>query len=646
LIGMKRGQNRRRLARLGIAILLLTLPWWPARSAFAGDEPLSIALLPSVDPELTYAEGWLSLLERSFDRADLSFKPVSLPDHSRATIASLFGKDAGRSDAATRSYLSSEIRAFEIDAIALLEQHETSGAIHIALHVSAHPFDDRATYRASTAAAESLGVVLGTLADSAASHLGGEPAGTRIFHPVRLGAEDAFGKGIRFGSLALLQRAIELDKNHDEARSALGFRLFLRGSRIKGRRLLDEARAERLDPLSRMVHRARIAYAAGDEGELHDALDSLSLRFEGRFETELLHGLESAHRRDRDEARKRYIGAIRRHPLDPFPHLLLGESALRNGHLDLARDEYRRALALAPGDHVARIGLASVFFTEGLLHEASDALDPLPPPDPHGMEGIKPLLLHLAARAGFHWGLGRFNDARHELIRARQQAYLLDDEEGLIDISVRLFHLGLSAAPNDWVWPELSEIRARTGADPELLPPGYVAYLEGLYGARQGDFGTTMAKRLEIESTPGADPIWTDLIEGYYLIARGDGWEALLPLRRNERIRESSLGHHLMGQASLLSGRESAATRELEWVVERGESLLDLPVLIPLSFYYLGRALEEQSDAAGARLAYTEFLHYWQSAESDRPELIHAQTYLGLRESMGVRKVHTYGESR
>lgn len=61
---------------------------------------------------------------------------------------------------------------------------------------------------------------------------------------------------------------------------------------------------------------------------------------------------------------------LRRHPDDTAAHRLLAESYRAGGHLPLAFWHYRRALALEPALHAARLGLAELLLETGRQREA------------------------------------------------------------------------------------------------------------------------------------------------------------------------------------------------------------------------------------------------------------------------------------
>lgn len=617
------GEERKpRTGRSGALPLLFGAMVISASAALAG--PLTLAVLPEPGGE---GEGLVLPFLRTLDASGLPYIVPSFPEGLEENLAEavLSLRDGGDRDAA--HFLMIEAEEHDLDGILLLGRRTEGGGERVEITAVLPPFRRSWSVRAPLPLPGAYAAPLGSLADSAAVRLGGVPAASREEFPVDLEAEALFARALRFGSLPLGAAVLERVEDHDAARSWLGFRLFLRESREKGREMRARVRAENLGPFERRVHETGEAILGARWEEADEGLSDLRARYPDRYETLILRGLRESSREDRERARGLFGEAVHRRPLDPLPHRLLAEAALRDGYLDLAREEYRRVLDLLPHDTPGTIGLASVSYSEGLLEEAAELLALPPPSDPHGVEGTRPLFLHLAARAGLSFAEGRFGEARAILREGRDGAFRALDEESLLDLTARLVYVFLEDGETDSAWTELAELRYRAGKRPAAAPgfPGFPVYLEGLHGAYRQDRGTVAAKRLELETIPGAPLLGSELIDGSYYLLQGEGWEATPPLRRALRQGDDRLVRHLLGRASVSAGRTGPAIQDLEWVVERGESLLDLPPVLPLSFYYLGRALEERGDNERAKLAYREFLHYWKFAAPHRPERIRAR---------------------
>jgi hypothetical protein len=82
----------------------------------------------------------------------------------------------------------------------------------------------------------------------------------------------------------------------------------------------------------------------------------------------------------------------------------------------------------------------------------------------------------------------------------------------------------------------------------------------------------------------------------------------------------------LLGRAYLLSEQTASAIEHLEWVADRGESLLDAPLVLPPAFYYLGRAFQLRGD--GENAARREYLHYRSRGDASPERAAEARSYL------------------
>ncbi|MBN1825200.1 MAG: hypothetical protein JW958_02965 [Candidatus Eisenbacteria bacterium] len=597
--------------------------------AAAAEEPSRYVLLLSAPPSTPHPNGIRTQFARRLEESGLPLLPAAVPDAAEENLAALLEEAGGAPlSGHALAYVRSEAREFGLDLILHLHLPWEGEEREIRVLGTRSPFDENWIVRLPAAPTGSTGAAAAALADSAVRRLGGEPPSSppRVF---RADAEEQYASGLIFGSINLLSESAALDSFHSPALSELGFRLFLRESRERGAAFLDRVRPADLTTRERLVHRVRLARVRGSDEEARLALARLVEEYPNRFDTLLLDALDRLDRGESEEGRRLLAKAVEKRPLDPMPHRLLGDAALRDGFLDLARDEYRRALGLSPRDHLARIGIASLYYSEGLLEETGDILSLPPPPNPHGPEGTRPYFVHRAARADFLFAQGRFHEAAGDLVQARDEAYGLRDEESLIDLTERLIFVYLEAGEWDAAATELAELRFRgDGLAGAGSRPGKVAWLEGLFGAYRGDLGAVAAKKLELESEPGADPDLPDLLDGVHLLFGGSGWEAIPPLRRALHEKDRPWTRHLLGRASWLAKRWGPALRELEHLADRGESFLDLPPVLPLTFYYLGRTLEEQGEKDRAGLAYREFLHYWRYANPERSEVRHARGFL------------------
>jgi len=568
----------------------------------AGEEsPPGVLVLAPPGSESPYAGALPELFHRAMDAAGFRYRPVSLPEGLRQNMAHVLSEsEGGILSGRVSSYLRSEAREFQIESILLVDAQEADGWIGIRLRGFSSPFDSGWVEAAPRERAPSFPLSLAYLARRTAERLGQSEIRTEAPPVYDGGAEGSFARALATGSLRLLHSAVEKDPSHDLARSELGFRLFLEESRVRAIDHLRAVERDRLPSPFRELHQARLAWATGEGPSFDDAMARLSEVLPGRWETFLLEGAARMEEGKWEEAREMFRQSLRDRPLDPLLHRLLAEASLRDGYLEAAHTEYGRALSLDPEYTLARIGLASTLYSEGRVDEAQRTLDRPAPSDPHTAEGTRPHFLLRAARAGLLTSQGKFRAAAANLAQARTEAYRLGDGESLLDLTVHLFYTLLESGEVDEAAGELSELRYRR-EEPywDARAAGLLSYYEGLLGVYRNDFGTLTAKRLELETTARSDPLLPRLLDGQYYLLRGSGWEA-----------------------------RGAALRELEWVANRGEYLLDRPLVLSINFFYLGRAFELSRDELKAKMAYGEFLHYWQWADEGRPETLHARNYL------------------
>ncbi len=568
------------------------------------------------------------LFERALDSRGVRFEPVSLPRGSAENLAGLAAHAArGELDDGEKRFLRSESRSRHFDAILLLQNIEWNGASVFKLRAAVEPFDSIREFTGRGNRPDDPFSTLPALVDSLAAAFGWESGSKEAFRYGDLFSEDRSARALATGRPTLLQKALMSDSSHQELRLHLAARLALSEYPHHGRAMLDSIDPASLPPLERETLPAWRAAARGDERALESAVATLIDRFPGRFETSLLAGLLGIRTGGFDEAEAPLRRAVAMRPFDPLPHRLIGDTALEEGFLELAAREYAAADDLGEGGPLARIGIASVLYSEGRIDEAWTVLNESPLSFPHRWTAWFYLV---AARANLALAGGRFSEGESILLRGRDEANRLGNEEALTDLTVRLCRLYMEGGVLDAAAGEVGELRFRSESPfLAIRHPGLVPYLEGLLGVLREDFGTISAKKLEIETTPGSPEEWIPLLEGEYLLEASSGWEAVPPLRRAEALGPTLRGGLLLGRAYLKADQPENARRTLEEVVERGESLLLSPPSLPLVFYYLGRSLEELGDLPLARIAYREFLNYWARGDRTRPEWRHAQEVAG-----------------
>lgn len=611
-----------------LSVLLLSLAGpGTLRAAAESPAPPRIAILFQTSSAWLWPNAVPLLTERALDARGVRFEPVPLPPGAAGNLVSLIDAigEGGPGDK-ERSFLRSEARTRRFDTVILVRSGIGPAGASLSLAAASEPFDGAIEIdaRGETApgSIEELAALVGRLVEAT-----GWPAGeAEPFVHAAPSAEERYARALAVGAPALFREIMEADSTHEGARLHLAGRLALGEFPRRGRALLDSIEAEELPPLERALLPAWRAVAWHDRPALGEAADHLARRFPGRFETLLFRGILGSEDLEFDAAEQALRRAAEIRPLDPLPRRLIGEGALRRGFLDGAEVEFRAADNLGRGDPLARIGLASVYYSEGRLDEAEDILAAPPPPYPHRWTS---LFLYEAARANLHVAEGLFAEAERELLRARDDAYRVGNEEAVVDLTVRLCHTYLEGGAADAAAGEAAELRFRSGTEAvKALPPGLVPYLEGLVGVEAQDFGTVSAKKLEISTITGSDPAWPPQLEGRYLLENGSGWEAIPYLREAARMDSSLVNRLHLARAYLASDRPESSRRILESVVESGESLLESPPTLPLAFYYLGRSLTALDDGALAKIAYREFLNYWHDPDSARPEWRHANSVL------------------
>ena len=208
---------------------------------------------------------------------------------------------------------------------------------------------------------------------------------------------------------------------------------------------------------------------------------------------------------------------------------------------------------------------------------------------------------------------GSFGGAVAEFTDARDRAYRAGNRESVLDLTARLVWANLRGGANrsgrlrSSGSPIRGKIRHTTFAPTRAscrtwraLSPPYA-----------GDLGAVSARRLEIETTPGAPPEYAKIIEGLYYLKSGSAWEAIPPrFAARSKTRPNPYTRLLLGMAYFESGDASRAWTVLEENVEGGESLLDSPPSLPQSFLYLAKSLEERGEDHLAAIAYNEFYNY------------------------------------
>ncbi len=609
-VTVKRGNGDQNLMnRFLCYVLVASCLVVPASLAWGGnhERPPRVSIFTAPPRDFPYPAAVRMLFERALDCRRTPFEPVTLPDRKSANLAHVIvSHGEGAVEGGSGSFLRSEGRSSQLDYILVAALETGREGVFVNLYGSATPFDSIWVALLPPVPLDSLGKTAQAWADSAIVRFGWTAGEERSFPLYDLQAEELFARGVATGSLGDLEEAWNRG-SHEGAKAELGYRLADGEYPARGRKLLAETDSLRLAPLERAAHQARILAIAGNSRARTEAIDRLESQFPLRFDTHVQVARMRAEEGDFRGAAEQLRAAIRLRSLDPRPHRLLGDFALRAGYLDMAREEFHRADELSGGDALARIGLASIDYSEGFPEDAALLLSHPPSGLAHGWTAY---YQYAAARAALHLARGFYGEAVIELKRGREEAHRLGNQEAVLDLTARLVWALLEADEPREAAYEAADLRFHeesqflASADPGLIP-----FLEGIVAARFEDRGAVSAKRLELEAI-GHHPARAPFVEGLYFLRIQSGWEAVPPLRRAVRISDTVRNRYYLGLAYLGADQAARAIQELETVVERGESLLDFPPVLPDAFAALGRALESRGSLDLAITAYEEYLNY------------------------------------
>ncbi len=604
---------------LPLLLLVALIRSCPAQSTDRWEDPPRIAILFLPYGRFPWPDAVPLLVERALDCGGIFYAPAPVPENAARRIAGAANSPGGALDDRAARFLKSEARQSGIDALLIVREED--GNSTLSFTTIGAPFDSATVFRGG-ASGEGVLDAIPALAESAAASLRLPVTGPPTpFTRWDGESEESYALALASGSTEQFEELARRGAGHPAALLHFAARLVEGTKHRRGEALLDSIRPEALPPIERAILPAWRAVARGEPARLDSALYLLSRRFPGRFETLLLAGIAARDDRRPDDAADGFRAAATVRPFDPLPHRLMGDIALKRGFLDLATARYRTADDVGKGDVLARIGLASVAYSEGRIDDAAALLASSATDET--ARGTMPLPI-TAARANLALAGGRFADAEAILLDSRRFAYDSGDDEAADDLTARLCRTYIEGDAVEAAAYELGELRFRRLSPSFSLPPGLFPYLEGLIGIARLDLGTVSAKKLEIGVEPGAEPLLADLLDGEYLLEKGAPWEAAPYFRRVVADDDTPRSRYLLGRAYLEEGRPAKARDEFEQLVERGESLLDTPPVIPLAFYGLGRSLEAIGDVDLARAAYGEFLHYQENTDRVTPEWRHA----------------------
>lgn len=609
--------------RLFAGLLLLAFASVLGTGTAGADNPHRIAMRLDRGDDFPYPYAMEELAGRAMDCAGFVYQPVELPDNALSRIRSIIKPQESEIDERAQVMLASESRKLDFDCIVFIRTRVHAEGVVTTFFGTFAPFAKSFAIISEPALIAAVPNVLPGLVDSLVSLA--EYDGDGRWRALSNGftdavesldsrlpyasweSEDLYAEGTHYGDFALLEQALEADSANEAARSLLGFRLTLGDAPAYGWGLLSRVNGAALSRYDRAVHRTRLALAPPDVADANAARD-LRRSYPGRFETELLSAIPFARRGDLQSADRPIRNAIGLRPHDPLPHRILAEAGLRTGNADVAAREFAVADRLAGGDWMSITGIASTKYTQGFVRDAFEILSHPFPPRLHTWSVYYKYLL---ARGNLSLATGDFETAIAEFVSARDRAYRTGNRESVLDLTVRLVWANLEAGRIEAAAYEVADLRFEEDTTYFYQSnPGVVPYLEGVVAAYAGDLGEVSARRLEIETTPGAPPEYAKIIEGLYYLKSGSAWEAIPALRRALETRPHAYTRLLLGMAYFESGDASRAWTVLEENVERGESLLDSPPTLPHSFLYLAKSLEERGENYLAKIAYNELYNY------------------------------------
>ncbi len=579
-----------------------------------GDGPPRLALHLDRNDAFPFPYALEELAGRAIDCAPARYEPVPIPDNNLSRLQSLLNPGGGAIGEREQKFIASEGRRLHFDAVVFLETRlRPEGYVITCLGAKA-PFKTGFSFALQPAQVADLAARLPALADTLLARsvlVRASNERARTFPHATWESEDLYVEGARYGDFPLLAQALEADDSNEAARSLLGFRLTLGDNPAYGWGLLQAVDSSRLSPFDRAVHTARLELAKPGGGTSSDTAPSISRLhrdYPGRFESELAFAIPFARRGDIRGADRAIRRAIALRPHDPLPHRILAEAGLRAGIADVAAQEFAVADRLAGGDWLSIIGMASTKYTQGFVRDAYEILSNPMPPRLHTWSVYYKYLL---ARGNLSLATGDFQTAIAEFVSARDRAYRAGNREAVLDLSARLVWANLEAGRIDEAAYEVADLRFEQDTTYFFeANPGIVPFLEGVVAAHAGDLGEVAARRLEIETTPGAPGALALIIEGLYYLKRDSAWEAIPAFRRATESMPGSYTRFLLGMAYFESGDASRAWTVLEENVERGESLLDSPPVLPQSFHYLAKSLKERGEDHLAAIAYNELYNY------------------------------------
>ena len=340
-------------------------------------------------------------------------------------------------------------------------------------------------------------------------------------------------------------------------------------------------------------------------GNLMSNVQGYSLLEEGKF----------------DEAIEQFQGVTKQSPDEANPWDSLGEGYLANGMPDKSLEAYLRALAIDPTYQPSILGRGLALSVLGRYEEALETASP-----------------DFRVQAFLLSRVGRYREAAGVLEHGR---------DGEDDAEVN----GNALLTSAWMHIEqkqyagaLDDVRAAQKTLAERPNHSLLVLADligGIADVRSGDVKSAASRLAAQKSNNTTDPIesnWVAALEGEIALAQGQYDRAASSFKAAQKKAWQTLGRDAStafaanlpsrdGQArvEMARGNRAAAIEEYKRLTAEGSARRTSAVLEPRDILELGRLLDAEGDAAGARVAYERFLKHWANADAGLPEVSEAK---------------------
>ncbi len=325
-----------------------------------------------------------------------------------------------------------------------------------------------------------------------------------------------------------------------------------------------------------------------------------------------------------ERALEQFQGVANREPTEANSWDSLGEGYLASGMPDKAFDAYSRALAIEPRFESSILGRGLALAALGRYQEALATAVP--------DFTVQSFLLSRA---------GRYADAAKALEEGQRDAKQNDDAEAtagtFLTSSWLLIERGQYARA-------LEELRAAETAlgqqrnQPLLVLADLVG---GVADLRRGNLMSAVARggsqKSRVDGDDRVESNWVAALEGEIALAHAQYDRAMSSFKASEARAWSTLGSGVLavfamnppsrdgrGRVEIARGNRAAAVEEYRRLTAAGPGGRSA-VLEPRHVLALARLLDQEGDAAGARVEYQRFVTLWANADAGLPEIEEAR---------------------